>query len=204
MTATKSEDRRPAAVESAYQDLRKAGIPVRDALRHARFEVEHRQRRLILNGRKAHAVLGGVKVTVVLNADPLGWAKIGKIVYGTLGTQWRPGCLATPPGSRAPYFHPSQSYWEMRQAMTQQKMPKHEADTIARRLLKAQMNRALNHGRTWEYVIAYFSLTYRGQVFMESLDGIECDRTPTLALEEMLYREAVRRARRVRQEVESG
>ncbi len=182
---------------AAYADLRNAGISIPEAIRHARRTVESRTQRLAVKNRKATAVMAGVKVTVNLSTDPLGWAKIGRIVYGELNDEWQPGCIATPAGSQNRFFHPSQSYWDMRREMEKQKMPKQEADLIARRLLKAQIDRALSYGKDWEYVTAYFHLAYRKQVTMEAIDALEFDFQPRRALEEMLYREAYRRAWRV-------
>lgn len=202
--ASRSDAQHEQAAKATYANLRNAGLSITEAIRHARHEADNVNRRLVIKGRQAIAVMAGVKITVTLNTDPLGWAKVGRTVYGKVNDDWQPGCITTPPGSRASYFHPSQSYWDMRREMEKQHMPKHEADTIARRLLKAQMDRALSYGTDWEYAIAYFSLDYRGQVTMEAFDGLEFDFKPRRALEEMLYREAYRRALGVRKAARHG
>lgn len=191
------------AQQPAYQALRAAGISAATARRYTAHEAEIVGKRLPIEGRTARAIFGGVKVTVVLNTDPLGWERMGREAYGSLNDDWEPGCLNTPPGSPHRFYHPPQSYWDMRREMGKVQIPKDEGDRIARRLLQAQMRRALGFRTQWEYVIATFHLEYKGQRFVATVGPVEYDRHPERRrpLEEMLYREASRRAAKVRKAV---
>lgn len=192
-------------VPAPYETWRNAGLTATTALQLARHEEGKDRQRLLIEGRRATAIMAGVRVTITLNNDPLGWAKYGRTVYGELVEEWEPGDLRTPPGSEKPFFRPADSYWNMRRAMEKQKMPKEEGDRIARRVLRAQMQRTLTYGTKWEYALVYFQLEYKRDISMHAIEGVEFDLdAPSRPLQEMLYREAYRRVLQLRREVGRG